>query len=150
MSIKTKRQSRLRDLLSHQLLRSQEEIALVLQREGIEATQATLSRDLRELGVLKGPEGYMLPAAGASREPARRELQRALAAYMLSARRAGNLAVVRTGAGQANALALEIDRAALEGAVGTVAGDDTIFIAATTATQATRIVKLFQDLASRA
>lgn len=149
MTLKQRRQTRLRDLLAHQHLRSQEEIAAALAREGIEATQATLSRDLRELGVLKGPEGYTLPAPGASREPARRELQRALGSYMLSAKRAGNLVVVRTGAGQASALALEIDRAGLDGAVGTVAGDDTIFIAATTTTQASRIVKLFQDLAFR-
>lgn len=149
MSIKARRQTRIRDLLAQQHLRSQEEIAAVLARDGIEATQATLSRDLRELGVLKGPEGYTLPAPGAAREPARRELQRALGAFMVSARRAVNLVVVRTGAGQAPALASEIDRAGLEGAVGTVAGDDTIFVAATTATQASRIVKLFQDLASR-
>ncbi len=149
MSIKTRRQSRLRDLLASQHLRSQEEIAAVLSRDGIEATQATLSRDLRELGVLKGPEGYMLPSPGANREPARRELQRALSSFMVSARRAVNLVVVRTGAGQAPALASEIDRAGLDGAVGTVAGDDTIFVATATATQATRIVKLFQELASR-
>jgi transcriptional regulator of arginine metabolism len=149
VSIKSRRQSRLRDLLSHQFLKSQEEIANHLQRDGIEATQATLSRDLRELGVLKGPEGYMLPAPGANREPARRELQRALASFMQSAKRASNIVVVRTGIGQASALATEIDRAGLDGAVGTVAGDDTIFIATTTATQATRIVKLFQDLSTR-
>ena len=150
MSLKSRRQSRLRELLAQQRLRSQEEIAGVLHREGIEATQATLSRDLRELGVLKGPEGYMLKGPGAPREPARRELQRAVTTYMVGVRRAGNLVVVRTGAGQASALALEIDRAALDGSVGTVAGDDTIFIAATTATQATRLVKLLQDLATRA
>lgn len=147
MTLKAKRQSRLRDLLAQSFLKSQDEIASALHREGIEATQATLSRDLRELGVLKGPEGYMLPAPGANREPARRELQRAVTTYMLSARRASNLVVVRTGAGQASPLALEIDRSGLDGAVGTVAGDDTIFIATTTATQATRMVKLLQDLA---
>jgi transcriptional regulator of arginine metabolism len=92
----------------------------------------------------------MLPAPGSNREPARRELQRAVTAYMLSARRAGNLIVLKTGAGQASPLAVEIDRSGLEGAVGSVAGDDTIFVAVTTATQATRMVKLFQDLASKA
>ena len=147
MTLKSKRQSRLRDLLAQSFLRSQEEIAAALRREGIEATQATLSRDLRELGVLKGPEGYMLPAPGGHREPARRELQRAVHAYMVAVKRAGNLVVVRTGTGQASPLAVEIDRSGLEGAVGSVAGDDTIFVAATTATQASRLVKVFQDLA---
>ncbi|HYE61275.1 MAG TPA: hypothetical protein VD997_04695 [Phycisphaerales bacterium] len=147
MTLKSKRQSRLRDLLAQSFLKSQEEIAAALHREGIEATQATLSRDLRELGVLKGPEGYMLPAPGSSREPARRELQRAVHTYMLSVKRAGNLVVIKCGTGQASPLAVEIDRSGLEGAVGSVAGDDTIFVAATTATQATRMVKLFQDLA---
>jgi transcriptional regulator of arginine metabolism len=148
VSIKTRRQSRLRTLLEQRHPRSQEQLASMLRREGIEATQATLSRDLRELGVLKGPQGYKLPGDPTHR-PGGRELREAAAAYLLSVRPAGNLVVLRTGPGQASALALEIDRSAFEGAVGTVAGDDTIFIAAQTPRIATRLARELSDLTRR-
>jgi transcriptional regulator of arginine metabolism len=150
VSIKTRRLTRLRDILERQHLRSQEEIAVRLEREGIEATQATLSRDLRELGVLKGPDGYTLPQPGAAPDAARRDLSRALSAYMLSARPAASLIVIRTGPGQANALALEVDRASLHGAVGTVAGDDTIFIATESAAHAARLTRQLVEMAAGA
>jgi transcriptional regulator of arginine metabolism len=133
-------------LLEQRRPRSQEELAAMLRREGIEATQATLSRDLRELGVLKGPEGYTLPRGQAA--PAV-ELREAAGAYLLSAQTAGTVVVLRTGPGQASALALQIDRSALDGAVGTVAGDDTIFIAAKSARDAARIARILQELAGR-
>jgi transcriptional regulator of arginine metabolism len=149
VSIKTRRQSRLRTILQQRHPRSQDELASMLRHDGIEATQATLSRDLRELGVLKGPAGYTLPGATTGREGVRRELHEAAAAFLLSVQPAGNLVVLRTGAGQASALALELDRAGLEGIAGTVAGDDTIFIAATTSRQAIRLTKVLSELAER-
>jgi transcriptional regulator of arginine metabolism len=147
MSIKTRRQSRLRMLLEQRRPRSQEELAALLRREGIEATQATLSRDLRELGVLKGPEGYTLPQA----QPAAggHELREAAGAYLISAKAAANFVVVRTGPGQASALALQIDHAGLDGMVGTVAGDDTIFVAAKSARDAARLARSLEELAGR-
>jgi transcriptional regulator of arginine metabolism len=147
VSIKTRRQSRLRVILEERHPRSQEELAAMLRREGIEATQATLSRDLRELGVVKGPEGYAFPQLGMVHD-AGRELSEAAAAYLRSAAAAGNLVVLRTGPGQASALALELDRAKLDGAVGTVAGDDTIFVAAKTPRAAANLAKRLQELAS--
>jgi transcriptional regulator of arginine metabolism len=149
VSIKTRRQSRLRTLLEQRRPRNQEELAAMLRREGIEATQATLSRDLRELGVLKGPEGYTLPPQAALRETDGRELREAAEAYLLSAQPAGNLVVARTGPGQASALALVVDRTGMEGVVGTVAGDDTVFIAARSPRHAARIARVFQELSSR-
>jgi len=146
VSIKTRRQSRLRTLLEQRRPRNQEELASMLRREGIEATQATLSRDLRELGVLKGPEGYTLPQGQPGPSGGLRE---AAGAYLLSANVAGTMVVLRTGPGQASALALQIDHAGLDGAVGTVAGDDTIFVAAKSARHAARIARGLQELAGR-
>lgn len=120
----------------------------MLRRDGIEATQATLSRDLRELGVLKGPAGYTLPSEGGQRAGGR-ELREAAAAYLLSVQPAGNLVVLRTGPGQASALALEVDRCGFDGVVGTVAGDDTIFIAAKSARLAIRLARALSELAQR-
>ena len=149
VSIKTRRQSRLRTILEQRHPRSQDELASMLRHDGIEATQATLSRDLRELGVLKGPDGYALPGPSVGREAVRRELHEAASAYLLSVQPAGNLVVLRTGPGQASALALELDRAGLEGVAWTVAGDDTIFLAAKSPRPAFRLTKVLSELAER-
>lgn len=148
VSIKTRRQSHLRTILEQRHPRNQEELAAILRREGIEATQTTLSRDLRELGVLKGPEGYTLPGDPGPRTDGR-ELREAAAAYLLASQSTGNLVVLRTGPGQASALALEVDRSAFEGVVGTVAGDDTIFVAALNARVAARLARELSELAQR-
>ena len=115
---------------------SQEHLQALLAERSVHVAQATLSRDLRELGVVKGPGGYALPGvtpAGAPLPAANgRALADALRAYLLRADRGGNLVVLGTGPGHAAALALAIDRAELPGVLGTVAGDDTVFVAART------------------
>lgn len=146
MPDKNARQSLIRRLLERSRVESQDHLQRMLRNEGVEATQATLSRDLRELGVLKGPAGYTLaehnPAAVAETS-----LDRALREFLVGVRCGGNLVILRTGPGQANALALELDRSELPGALGTVAGDDTIFMAAATDRDAQR---LLGDLRHRA
>lgn len=125
---------------------SQEQLAAALAREGVGVTQATLSRDLRELGVAKGPGGYAVPGEAAA---ARSDegLQRALRSHMLKGEIGGNLAVVHTGPGRAPLLALEIDRAGLRPVLGTIAGDDTIFVATRSPREAGRILSQFKQLA---
>lgn len=120
----------------------------MLARASIDSTQATLSRDLRELGVLKGPDGYELPRGGATeaREQTSNELRKALHAFGRTVKRAGNLVVIRTGPGQAAPLALEIDRANVRDVIGTVAGDDTIFVATASPNKATRLSRTFENL----
>jgi transcriptional regulator of arginine metabolism len=108
-------------------------------------TQATVSRDLREIGVVKGPGGYLLPGKVVGAEGGD-ELSRAAREYLLEAEPAGTIAVLRTGAGQASALALRIDRAGMEDIVGTVAGDDTVFVATRSAHDARRIAELLGRL----
>ena len=125
------RRARLAALIASNQVWSQQELAALLRkREGIVVTQATLSRDLTELGVVKGPNGYMLPGAapaptGGDREAA---LATALRQHLVSAARGGTTVVLRTPSGHANSLAVAIDRAGLPGVLGTIAGDDTIFI----------------------
>lgn len=148
VTAKPTRHHRIRELIARSRVESQDRLQLLLQEEGIEVTQATLSRDLRELGVLKGPQGYVL--AGATRaEPAGNieGLRRALATFAISIRAGGTLVILRTGPGQASALALELDRSAMPGVLGTVAGDDTVFVASETAPDAGRICRELTRLA---
>ncbi len=135
---RSSRQALITEILATGPIGSQEELRVELANRGVEVTQATLSRDLRELGVVKGPAGYVLltgPWATASEpvsqpvSPIAGALDRVLADYSRSAAQAGNLVVVKTGAGHAQVVAIELDRRPPPGVVGTVAGDDTIFIA---------------------
>lgn len=133
------RQARIIEALSSAPVRSQTELAALLAADGIEVTQATLSRDLEELGAVKlrgaggGAGGYVIPEDGS---PVRGvaggtdRLSRLLAELLVSTDATGNLAVLRTPPGAADYLASAIDRAALPYVVGTIAGDDTIFVAA--------------------
>lgn len=148
---RARRHERILALIRRGGVTSQEQLAALLRADGIHVTQATLSRDLKELGVLKGRSGYALPGAAAT--PAAQpsgDLQRALRSMMLSGDAGGNLVVVHTGPGRASALALEIDRAAPRTVLGTVAGDDTVFVATRTPRDASKLLSTFKQLAGLA
>ncbi|BBX52179.1 MULTISPECIES: arginine repressor [Mycolicibacterium] len=133
------RQARIVALLSAQSVHSQSELAALLAADGIEVTQATLSRDLEELGAVKlrGADGgtgvYIVPEDGS---PVRgvtggtERVSRLLSDLLVSTDASGNLAVLRTPPGAAHYLASALDRAALPFVVGTIAGDDTILVVA--------------------
>ncbi|MGW4097888.1 MULTISPECIES: arginine repressor [unclassified Mycobacterium] len=133
------RQARIIALLSSRQVSSQTELAALLGQEGIEVTQATLSRDLEELGAVKlrgvdgGVGAYVVPEDGS---PVRgvsggtERLTRLLGELLVSTDASANLAVLRTPPGAAHYLASAIDRAALPYVVGTIAGDDTILMVA--------------------
>ena len=105
----------------------QAELVDLLHREGFEATQSSVSRDLRELGVVKGADRYLLPAAEDALTPSHFEDVRS---FMKGYRAAGpTLTVLRTTTGAAQSVAIAIDKAHWPEVVGTIAGDDTIFIA---------------------
>jgi len=119
-------------------VRSQEDLADRLARRGIRATQATVSRDLDELGAvrLRGPDGglvYALPGepglAGLAAEPSAR-LARIVGELLVSAEASANLVVLRTPAGAAQLLASAIDHASWSAVLGTVGGDDTVLVIA--------------------
>ncbi|MFD5829254.1 arginine repressor [Lentzea sp. NPDC060358] len=136
---RTARQGRIVEMVSQLVIRSQSELAKLLAAEGIDVTQATLSRDLDELGAVKlrGPDGgapiYVIPEDGS---PVRgvqggtTRLARVLGELLVSTDSSANLAVLRTPPGAAQFLASALDRAALHEVVGTIAGDDTILVVA--------------------
>jgi transcriptional regulator of arginine metabolism len=144
---KPRRQQRLLLLIQSGPVHSQQQLALMLRSEGFSVTQATLSRDLRELGVMKGPAGYTMPEALPAPSNGGGELGRALKNYLVRAESGGNLAVLHTGPGRASLLALELDRARLKPVLGTIAGDDTIFIATRSSREAGRVLKQIKALA---
>lgn len=112
-------------------VRSQEDLQRRLRREGFAVAQPTLSRDLRALGLAKTPNGYVTAPAPSAAGPAAREgtLDRVMGAFVLSVRAAGSLVVVRTPPAGAHPLARALDEAQLPDVVGTIAGDDTVFVA---------------------
>ncbi|MFC6023336.1 arginine repressor [Plantactinospora solaniradicis] len=137
------RHGRIVDLIREREIRSQTELADLLAESGVQVTQATLSRDLDELGAVKvrggdGPAVYLIPEDGmrplrdAEQAPAR--LLRLLRELLNGVDSSGNIAVLRTPPGAAQYLASALDRAGLPEVVGTIAGDDTILVVAREAT----------------
>jgi transcriptional regulator of arginine metabolism len=105
----------------------QAELVQLLHRDGFDATQSSVSRDLRELGVVKGGDRYLLPAAEDALTPSHFET---VQSFVKGYRAAGpSLTVLRTTVGAAQSVALAIDKARWPEVIGTIAGDDTIFIA---------------------
>jgi transcriptional regulator of arginine metabolism len=134
---RTARQARIVELVAQRAIRSQSELAKTLAVEGIEVTQATLSRDLEELGAVKmrgsdgAPASYVLPPENAPLRPAQAapaRLTRLLADLLTSAEGSANLAVLRTPPGAAQFLASALDKVGLPDVLGTIAGDDTLLV----------------------
>ena len=114
-------------LLASGLVRKQQDLVRLLRKEGYVATQSSISRDLREIGVLKARGRYALPPQDVVRANGNFNT---LAQFVREIRRAGPcLTVVRTSTGAAQSVAVAIDKAQWPEVVGTLSGDDTIFIA---------------------
>jgi transcriptional regulator of arginine metabolism len=114
-------------ILRESPVHKQEELVKVLKQQGFDATQSSVSRDLRELGVAKAGDRYIIPAQE-DRSPANPFA--AVARFVLEMRTAGpSLTVLRTMTGSAQSVTVAIDKAAWPEVVGTISGDDTIFIA---------------------
>ena len=130
---KARRQSLILELVDHEVITSQEGLQLRLRSRGVDATQATISRDLKELGLVKraGDGAYGRPGQeGSNAETALANLQRVAQRSLQKATRVEQLIVLRTPPGEAQHLALAIDRAAPDDIVGTIAGDDTVLVIA--------------------
>lgn len=151
---RSRRLSLLAEMLSGRRFSSQEELGRALERQGVAVTQATLSRDLRSLGVIRRPDAegrpvYELP--GPPREQYDRERQHLdLKAFVNEVRVAQNLVVVNTPPGHANGVARSIDLAGLAGFVGSVAGDDTILVVMEDLAAAKRLKRHLDTLSGRA
>ncbi len=129
------RHARIVELIRGRTVRSQTELADLLAGEGVQVTQATLSRDLEELNAVKVSGAYLIPEDGkrplretTGQGPAR--LIRLLRELLTGVDSSGNIAVLRTPPGAAQFLASALDRSGLSDVVGTIAGDDTIFVVA--------------------
>jgi transcriptional regulator of arginine metabolism len=148
--MKNRRQSAILELIDREPLHSQEQLRRLLQRQGYKATQATISRDIRDLGLVKraGDGAYQRSGADdASPETALGALEHAAAEFLRTVDRVQQLVVVRTGIGQSQPLAVAIDRARLPEVVGTIAGDDTILVIARSDRRAAELVKRLEEYA---
>ncbi|MGE3342364.1 MAG: arginine repressor [Vicinamibacterales bacterium] len=128
--MKSWRQSQILDLIDHEAIASQEDLRVRLAAKGIEATQATISRDLKDLGLVKraGDGAYVRPGVERASPALGEQLNRALTTLVRNLERVDALLVIRTDPGQAQSVAVLIDRIALNEVAGTIAGDDTILI----------------------
>ena len=130
--MKQLRQDAIRDLVASSLVSNQDELRRKLRRRGIEVTQATLSRDIHELKISKGPSGYALPngngTAAAVEDDGPPGLVEVLESFGLRARQAMNQVVIRTVLGGAQPVAAALDNEEWPQVLGTIAGDDTVLI----------------------
>jgi transcriptional regulator of arginine metabolism len=130
---KPQRQHRILRILEEQPISSQAQLVQLLEADGIVATQATVSRDLEELGAVKvripgGTMAYAIPEHGRDRTSGDDHLKRVLGDFVLDVGHSGNLVVLRTPPGSAHVVGAALDRAALADVLGLVAGDDTLLV----------------------
>jgi transcriptional regulator of arginine metabolism len=149
--MKARRQAAILALVDQEPFRNQQMLQRRLRALGFRATQATLSRDIKELGLVKRASDGAYQRA--QQEPANPEaaaaaLERVVGQYLTRIDRVDQLVLVRTGAGQAQPVALAIDRASLPEVAGTIAGDDTVLVVVRSARQAEALVRRLERLAS--
>lgn len=144
---KLSRQNAILQLLDERPVTSQEELQKLLHRRGFDAGQATLSRDIRELGLVKSAQGYTLPGrevpAGETDLPS---VDRLVREFVTSVRTAQNLLVTKTSVGSAQPVAAALDEENWPEAIGTIAGDDTILIVCETNRAAGRLAERIQGM----
>jgi transcriptional regulator of arginine metabolism len=132
--MKHQRQNAIRELVASSLVTNQDELRRKLRRRGFEVTQATLSRDIHELRLSKGPGGYVLPngngngAATAVEDDAPPSMAEMIESFGMRVRQAMNQVVIGTVMGGAQPVAAALDYEGWDDVVGTVAGDDTVLV----------------------
>jgi len=148
--MKARRQSLILDVIQREPVRSQEQLRRRMHAAGFDVTQATLSRDIRELGLVKGgvDGAYQTPAPVTRTAPgAQALLQRSLGAQLLRLDRVQQLVLLRTGLGHAGSLCALLDSARLPEVVGTLAGEDTILVVTADTRRAKALVKRLEEMA---
>lgn len=126
MISKRVRQARIVELVRRERISSQQELSSMLERHGVRATQSTLSRDIRDLGVVK-VRGRYQPAGDPESGPQPVSLRQSLRRLILDHAVSGNILMLRTAAGNGHSLGVVLDSARWSEVLGTVAGDDTVF-----------------------
>ena len=143
---KAVRQRQILELVSRAPVENQDELRRNLVRTGVRVTQATLSRDIAELGLVKSADGYSLPTED---EPANTRvlpsLERLLREFVLDARPAANLLVLKTAPGAAQPVAAALDGEGWPEVLGTIAGDDTILVISRSAASCRRTTERIRE-----
>ena len=150
--MKARRQAAILELIDRDALHSQEQLRRRLRQRGFDATQATISRDIKELGLVKraGDGAYQRMGLDSTNpQTALDALERAANQFLRRADRVQQLLVLRTGRGEAQVLAEAIDRAQLSEAVGTIGGEDTILVIARDPRRAAALARRLERLAGR-
>ncbi len=140
------RQAQIGKLIRAKPILTQDELAAELGATGIQASQVTLSRDIRELGIVKTPEGYRERNSIPLSEPPRENLRRVLQEFLRDVKVAQNLVVLKTAPGGASAVGLALDAEDWPELLGTVAGDDTLFAATPSARAAKKLRKTLLEI----
>ena len=149
---KTQRQHRIAQLLQHHAVTSQTQLVDLLAEEKVVATQATVSRDLEELGAVKvrvpgGETVYAIPELPTQQVAPEDHLRRVMGDWVVEVAHSLNLVILRTPPGSAHVVASAIDRAGLPDIVGTVAGDDTLMVVAAERVGGAKMAKKLSGLA---
>lgn len=147
--MKSVRQSRILEIIAEKDVETQDELMLELQKRGFSVTQATVSRDIKQLGLMKTSSSkgkYKYVAAKKELSSTESKFRNILHETMISAMNAENIVVVKTYPGMANAAAAAVDSLAGDRIVGSLAGDDTILIVTKTSSSALDFAELLKDV----
>lgn len=149
---KTARQHRIARLLEEHPITNQAQLVELLADDGVSATQATVSRDLEDLGAIKvrvpgGETVYAVPELPKDQVAPEDHLRRVLGDWVVEVASSANLVVLRTPPGSAHVVGSALDRAGLAEVIGTVAGDDTVLVIATEDVGGTAVAAQLRDLA---
>lgn len=152
MSSKVQRQQTISKLVMRHAVTNQPQLVDLLAAEGIAATQATVSRDLEDLGAVKvrvpgGETVYAIPEFEPARLAPEDQLRRVLGEWVAEVKRSGNLVILRTPPGCAHVVASALDRSGMDGLLGTVAGDDTLLCVAEESMGGDALSSRLRDLA---
>lgn len=147
----TKRREIIKRLIKENEISTQEELALALNKEGFSVTQATVSRDIKELGLIKvkaesGTSKYSEPLVKNIHDVSGDRLVTLLKTFLVSIERARNLVVIKTLTGNGSSCGMAIDKLAINGVVGSIAGDDTLLIVTHDDDDAENVVKFIKEV----
>jgi transcriptional regulator of arginine metabolism len=149
---KPQRQHRIARLLADHAVTSQQHLVELLATDGVAATQATVSRDLEDLGAIKvrvagGDTAYAIPELPANQRAPEEHLRRVFGDWVVEVAHSGNLVVLRTPPGSAHVVASALDRSGTPEVLGTVAGDDTLLVIVTEEAGGAAVARQLSDLA---
>lgn len=152
MSTKAQRQQLIVSLIEQRSVTNQPQLVDLLAKNGLTATQATVSRDLEDLGAVKvrvpgGESAYAIPDFAPARVAPEEQLRRVMGEWVAEVKHSGPMVIVRTPPGCAHVVASALDRSGMTGLIGTVAGDDTIFCVAEESLGGSALADVLRDLA---